>query len=129
MSRLLRFVLVVGALAVMTVACSPSGGSGSPAASAGPADLSISAKDLVFNPSTADVPAGRAFTIAFDNQEAAPHNIQIARDPSFAANQILFTGEVVSSQKVNYPVPALDAGTYPFRCEVHPNMLGTFTAK
>jgi plastocyanin len=128
MSRLLRFALVVGALAAMTVACSPSAG-GSPAASAGPADLSISAKDLVFNPSAADVPAGRPFTIAFDNQESAPHNIQIARDPSFAANQILFTGEVVSSQKVNYSVPALAAGTYPFRCEVHPNMLGTFTAK
>ncbi len=126
MSRPFRFALVVGALAAITVACSPSAG-GSPPASAGPADVSISAKDLAFNPSAADVPAGRAFTIAFDNQEAAPHNIQIARDQTFS--QDLFKGEVVSSQKVNYSVPALAAGTYPFRCEVHPNMLGTFTAK
>ena len=128
MSRLLRGALVVGALAALTVACSPSAGSSS-AAPSGPADVSIAARDLAFNPASATVPAGRSFTIAFDNQEAAPHNIQISRDPSFAANQILFTGEIVSSQKINYDVPALDAGTYPFRCEVHPNMLGTFTAQ
>jgi plastocyanin len=126
MSRLLRFALVVGALATMTVACSPSAG-GSSAAPSSPADVSIAAKDLAFNPATAAVPAGRPFTIAFDNQEAAPHNIQIARDQTFS--QPLFNGEVVSSQKVNYSAPALAAGTYPFRCEVHPNMLGTFTAQ
>ena len=126
MTRLLRFAVVVGALAVMTVACSPSAG-GSPAACSGSGDVSICAKDLAFNPTTVDVPAGRAFTIAFNNQEAAPHNIAIAADASFGQKK--FTGEIVSSTTVTYNVDALPAGTYVFRCDVHPTMTGTMTAK
>jgi hypothetical protein len=40
----------------------------------------------------------------------------------------LFVGEVFSGPDVvTYEVPALDAGTYFFRCDVHPTtMTGTF---
>ena len=30
---------------------------------------------------------------------------------------------------MTYAVPALAAGTYPFICEVHPDMKGTITAE
>jgi plastocyanin len=39
------------------------------------------------------------------------------------------TGEIVSSTKVTYAVPALTAGSYTFICEVHPDMKGTLTAE
>ena len=71
------------------------------------------------------VKAGEAFSIDFDNQDGAPHNVKI----SDASGAKVFKGEIVSSTKVTYPVPALAAGTYPFICEVHPDMKGTITAQ
>ena len=41
----------------------------------------------------------------------------------------VFKGEIVSSTKVTYSVPALAAGSYPFFCEVHPDMKGTITVE
>jgi plastocyanin len=39
----------------------------------------------------------------------------------------LFTGDLVSGpKKIVYQVPALEQGTYFFRCDVHPTMTGTF---
>ena len=40
----------------------------------------------------------------------------------------MFKGEIINKgQEVN-AIPALTAGSYPFLCEVHPNMTGTITA-
>ena len=47
-------------------------------------------------------------------------------DPSGAQ---VFKGEIVSSKKVDYLVPALAAGSYGFLCEVHPDMKGTITVQ
>ena len=69
--------------------------------------------------------AGSPFTIAFDNQDGAPHNVAI----SDASGTSIFKGEIVSAKKVDYAVPALAAGTYTFICEVHPDMKGTITAQ
>jgi plastocyanin len=69
--------------------------------------------------------ADTAFDIVFDNQEGAPHNIAISN----ASGASIFKGEIVSSTKVTYKVPALAAGTYAFICEVHPDMKGTITAQ
>ena len=48
---------------------------------------------------------------------------------SDASGASVFKGEIVSSTKVTYKVPALPAGTYGFICEVHPDMKGTITAQ
>ena len=128
-----RLVLGLGlvALAVLSAACS--GGSGAsasaPAASApaaAPAGdaITVSAKDLKFSTASLTAPADEAFQIVFDNQESAPHNIAI-KD---AAGAEKFKGEIVTSTKVTYDVPALAAGAYEFWCEVHPDMKGTLTA-
>lgn len=103
--------------------------SGAPAASANPnaASVSIVASGVAFTTPTVTAPAGAAFVIDFDNQDAGiPHNIQI-KDASGAA---VFSGATFNGVETRpYQVPALPAGAYSFLCTVHPNMTGTLTAK
>jgi plastocyanin len=127
-----RLTLVLGLVALAAVLAACSGASAAPATEtpASPVTpvgdaVSIAAKDLAFSPTTVTVPADAPFAIAFDNQESAPHNVAI----SDASGASVFKGEIVSSTTVTYNVPALAAGTYPFICEVHPNMTGTITAE
>lgn len=87
--------------------------------------ITIAAKDLAFDPTEITVPADQAFELTFDNQDAGiPHNIAIA-----SGAETLFTGEIFNgaASKV-YEAPALAAGTYAFRCDVHPTMTGMMTA-
>ena len=37
----------------------------------------------------------------------------------------LFVGKLVSRATIIYDVPALEPGTYFFRCDLHPDMRGT----
>jgi len=89
--------------------------------------LSIAAVNVMFDTDCLAAPADTPFTIAFDNQDAGvPHNISIYTDDT--ATKALFTGEMVNGPKtVTYSVKGLPAGTYFFRCDVHPTtMTGTF---
>ena len=72
-------------------------------------------------------PAGKAFTLAFENKDAGtPHNVDIKKpDGSEAYKGEIFPGPAT---KV-YQVPALAAGTYSFVCDVHSTMTGTITVK
>ena len=129
MKRLtLTFGLV--ALAAVLAACSgasaaPGAQSTPPAGTTGGATVAVVAKDIKFVTPAVAVKAGTAFAIDFDNQDGAPHNIAI----SDASGAKVFKGDIVSSSKVSYQVPALAAGTYTFICEVHPDMKGTITAQ
>ncbi len=91
------------------------------------ADALETAENTAFVVTALEAPAGKPFTIAFDNKDAGqPHNIAI-HDASGTA---LFTGKIVTGPTVVvYDVPALPAGTYPFVCSVHANMTGTLTTK
>ncbi len=90
-----------------------------------PAAPVVTAKDMRFLEAEVVVPAGEPFELVFDNQEAPPHNVAILD----ASGGKLFAGEIVSSQKVTYQVSTLAAGSYPFICEVHPDMKGTIVAQ
>ena len=123
-----RVTLTIGLVALATVLAACSGSSGAPASPAGSVDPNtpvVVAKDLAFVNANVTVKADEAFSLVLDNQEAPPHNIQI----SDASGAKVFTGEVVSNAKVTYQVPALAAGSYPFICEIHPNMKGTLVAE
>jgi hypothetical protein len=90
--------------------------------------LDIVALNVAFDPTCLVAPAGEPFTINFDNQDdvavTGPHNIQIAVDTSFT--DPLFSGDLIDGPaQVQYDVPALDEGDYPFQCVVHPVMVGT----
>jgi plastocyanin len=122
-----RLILSLGlaALAIVSAACS-SGSAAAPTPPASiPADaITVVAKDLAFQPTEVAAPADQPFTLVLDNQEDIPHNIAI-KD---ATGAVVFKGEIINKgQEVN-AIPALSAGSYPFLCEVHPNMTGTITA-
>jgi mono/diheme cytochrome c family protein/plastocyanin len=105
------------------------GASGSPAASGGGggAAVTITAQNIAFTTAAVDAPAGQAFTINFDNEDAGtPHNVDIMD----ASGQSVFKGEIFPGVGTKpYSVPALAAGSYKFQCDVHPNMTGTLTVK
>jgi len=89
--------------------------------------LSIAALNVAFDTDCLAAPADTPFTIEFDNQDAGVlHNVSIYTDDT--ATKALFTGESVTGPKqATYAVKALPAGTYFFRCDVHPaTMTGTF---
>jgi plastocyanin len=126
-----RLVPVLGLLvaAFVLVACSganaaPSG----PATSADPNALQISSRDLKFSTDKLVAPAGKAFQIAYDNQEAAPHNVAIYTDAS-ASTKVFVEDPFGGPKKVLYDVPAMAAGSYFFRCDIHPDMKGTLEVK
>jgi plastocyanin len=125
MNRLLPSALITIAIAVLG-ACS-AGASGGAAPSIDPGAVRISANNLAFSTDALSAPADEPFQIAFDNQEAAPHNVAIYRDSS-ASDKVFgedpFSGPAVAV----YEVPALAGGTYFFRCDVHPDMTGELSA-
>ena len=126
-----RPVLTLGpiVLAALVAACGGSSASPStsaPAAAAGSGEaITVVAKDIAFSPTAITAQAGKAFTLILDNQESAPHNIAI----SDASGAVVFKGEIVTQKQISYSVNALAAGSYPFKCEVHPNMTGTLTVQ
>ena len=88
----------------------------------------LAAVNIEFSTDALSAPADTAFTIHFKNDDAAGvlHNVEI-KD---AAGASLFKGELIDGgQEINYAVPALAAGSYPFVCTVHPNMTGTLTVQ
>ena len=124
-----RLTLSLGllVLAAITAACSST--SGANPASAGPVDPNapvVVAQGNVFSPSTLNVKAGKDFSLTLDNKDSAPHNVAIFKD-STAAEKVSI-GEIVSSTKATQQVPALEKGSYFFRCDVHTDMTGTIVA-
>lgn len=97
------------------------GASGAPA----PGGLQISASNLQFSTDKLTMPADTPTTLAFDNQDSGvPHNFAVFKDDAYTQN--VFTGAIVTGPATqDYALPALPAGTYYFRCDVHPTMKGT----
>jgi plastocyanin len=112
----------------------PASASGTPPPSASasgapppPGGTTVTAQNLAFSPTEITLPADTASTITFDNEDSGvPHNIDIFSDASYTTS--VFKGDLVTGVATQtYDVPALAAGTYYFRCDVHTNMTGTVT--
>jgi plastocyanin len=130
-----RLTLTLGLLSLAAVLAACSGASANPGtASPSPSNaptgdvVTVTANDMTFTETEITVPAGKAFDLVFDNQEGAPHNVAIYTDSS-AATKVsvgeIFSGPAQKTQSVR----ALDAGTYFFRCDVHPDMQGSIVAE
>jgi plastocyanin len=88
--------------------------------------LQLSAESIQFSTNQLQAPAGRAFTIEFENRDSGiSHNVDILD----ATNTSIFKGAIFPGVATEtYKVPAIKAGTYSFICDVHPNiMTGTLT--
>ncbi|HEX6265214.1 MAG TPA: cupredoxin domain-containing protein [Actinomycetota bacterium] len=81
--------------------------------------------DQRFVPERLEAPAGQPFVMRFLNEDAnIEHNVAIYTDES--ASESLFVGDLILGiGDGRYEVPALDPGTYYFRCDLHPQMDGT----
>lgn len=114
-------------LSLGLVACG--GGGSTPGTTGGTATVSggkvaISADKLKFNVATIKAKAGEAFTITFTNKEVQPHDVAVYRSKG---GEKIVTGKIISGpdQTDEISVPALEAGTYYFQCDVHIEMNGS----
>ena len=101
-----------------------SAGSGAPAA----ADVTIKAQNIAFTTTDVTRPGGqgRSRSPSTTRTRGPPTTSNIKKPDGSDA----FKGEIVTGPATKvYQVPALPAGTYPFVCDVHPNMTGTLTVK
>ncbi len=95
--------------------------------------LQISASAQHFSTHCLAAPAGATFTIALENQKVSAlsptHMLSIYTDST--VSQSLFKGsQVPAGERVTYHVPELPAGTYFFRCDIHPEtMVGVFVVR
>ncbi|HYM84500.1 MAG TPA: cupredoxin domain-containing protein [Candidatus Dormibacteraeota bacterium] len=114
------------ALALVVAACG-SANAVDPSASVDPSAVHVQAKGLQFATTQVEATAGRAFTIAFDNSGgSAPHNVDIVD----GSGKSVYQGAIVDPGKsAAYSVPALAAGSYSFKCDLHPDMKGTIVVR
>jgi plastocyanin len=93
--------------------------------------IALVAQGMAFNTSKITVPAGAHVTINFDNQDSGiPHNLAVYETSS--AEKVIFQGKrITGPSKTTYVFDApTKAGTYFFRCDVHPTMMtGDFIVK
>ena len=117
-----RSLAVIAMLAVLAVAACSSGGG--PSASVPPdVDLQVVAKDYAFDTAVLQMTAGEPTLIHFTNEDSEKHDIAIF--PSADSGQAMFDGEDIARGSIVYDVPAFDAGTYSFKCTIHPVMNGS----
>lgn len=108
-------------LAFAVAACAGTAGptpAGTPAVT-----LQLSATNNVFDKTQLQVIADAPFAIELDNRDVVPHNVSIQGGPPGMVGET-FGGP----QKRTHVYAALAAGSYQFRCDLHPEMVGTLTS-
>jgi plastocyanin len=102
------------------------GGAYAPTPSPAATDATITSGALEFGTSSLEAPADRPWTMRYVNQSLMPHNVAIYTDAT--ATEPVFVGDTIEQGDTVYAVPALETGTYFFRCDIHPDMKGTLLA-
>lgn len=127
MKRLVA-TLTLSAVALVAAACSSSSApTAVPPPSGDPSDaVTITANSMRFDSATLDFKAATAVRLTFQNPDSVPHNVAIYGTDGSK----VFGGDMVDAGKsVVYQVPALTAGTYSFKCDLHPDMKGSVFAR
>ena len=120
-----RLVPILAALALILAACGDSPTASESEVCLAPVNgvITLTADDLAFSGNCLELPAGEAVTIAFSNLDTDAHNLAIYTDDT--TDTQLWIGDITSGgESIDYHVPAMDAGTFYFECNVHPAMNG-----
>jgi len=89
--------------------------------------VAIAAKNIAFDKTELQIPAGKPFELKFNNEDPVPHNVAILKAQGSAES--LFRKAIVTGPKsVDWKVSPIPEGEYYFQCDVHPNMSGKVTA-
>lgn len=131
--RSLARLRALGLAAAFGLAACSGSGSASPATTDAPASQAPSAATAVcatstdtatvaatiegfaFQPSTVEATVGDV--ISFTNKDSAPHTVTLDDDPCTTGS---INGDVPAALTFSAP------GSYPFHCQIHPRMTGTF---
>ena len=97
-------------------------GSRPPPAPSGPS-VALTARGISFVEKELTLPAGKPVTVRFTNRDAGtPHNFALYTDKSAATK--IFAGSILTGPgSTSYRFTAPPAGTYYFRCDVHPTIM------
>lgn len=111
------------------VSAAQGGGEGGPGG--GPAIVTLVAQNLKFDRDSITATAGLEVTLTLDNRDAGVlHNVAVYTNRG--ATQKIAAGELLTGpakETINFTAPG-SAGTYFFRCDVHPDtMSGAFVVR
>jgi plastocyanin len=85
--------------------------------------VTITADNLEFDANVIQATAGEDFTVTLVNNDTAPHNWSLFTEEG---GDTIVTGDTAEpGATVTIDVSGLDAGTYYFHCDIHPEMNGT----
>ena len=104
-------------------ASEPADGNGGGTATVTDGAVEITAADLAFDATTIEATAGEDFTITLVNDDSAPHNISIYSEEG--GDEIVLGDTAEAGESVTVDVSGLEAGTYYFQCDIHPDMNGS----
>lgn len=91
-------------------------------------EVDVTAKAVAFNLKQIDLLADQAAEINFDNADTVPHNVAIYDNGDYNGPAVFQGGVATAGQKLTYEIKPLKAGTYYFRCDIHPTVMkGTVT--
>jgi plastocyanin len=86
--------------------------------------LDIVAEGSTFDPQCLVAPAGKGFSLNYDNRDPFVHNIVIATDEAAISTDPIYKAPDILGPKTEaLDVPAIDAGDYFFQCTYHPTTM------
>lgn len=126
MKRAMVCLLILGllALGLTTLAgCSGSGktggtgGGSTPGGTGGGGSASVTIKDFAFSPASLDVAVGE--TVTWTNEDSAPHTV--------TGDDGIDSGNLALGKSFTHTFKS--AGTFSYRCSIHPDMTGAVTVR
>ena len=102
-----------------------------PSAPAGTMVLPITAQNLMFNPRSLTAPPNTSVIIRMNNQDSGVlHNVSVYTNNTATGRIFVSTDLSTGPGTKDYSFTTPGAGTYFFRCDVHPDtMTGTFNVR
>jgi plastocyanin len=85
-------------------------------------EVEVLARGIAFDTECIQATAGAATSVELRNEDSMAHTFSV-----YDGDREVFRGEPTEGgEDRTYRVPALDAGTYRFQCDIHPSMNGRF---